>query len=466
MQFIDDENEIICGLCKQGDHEDELILCDGPGCNASFHTYCLNLPAVPIDDWHCPACKILMMSLNKNNVRKVPSYGMNIIVYLRVSSKGQDKKEFGRVGIDTQNHAVLKYAYDNNLKIRRTFDDVGTGTTMNKRLSFQRMLKVLQPGQSILVYNVARFGRNLPQVVEFLKQIHKKGCYVYSVADELSSSDTRFLNLVKQAAEESVTLSRMVTESINRRRLAGIHIGPAPYGKTVYRDKDGNRRLTDNLEETAILQYIRQCVEQDENITKAEILDMLAEREILYRGRPWSISILIRILKMLELTVNNRRFDNEMDTDDSDSDSDSDSDDEEIEIPVPRHGWGRGQRRIQMQGQMQEQIQMPQLIKIMTEIRTETDMDITDQDDDVVPILIETNNTMQIAPNVHEGRDEFENIMRGLTLTSDLMEQENKEQEKPRRPVRRCVKIRTPSLTDEDIAKILSDLQGKGKEEV
>ncbi|XP_064633580.1 lysine-specific demethylase 5A-like isoform X2 [Lineus longissimus] len=45
-----------CHICKKGDSEDQMLLCDG--CDDAFHTFCLipPLPEVPKGDWRCPKC--------------------------------------------------------------------------------------------------------------------------------------------------------------------------------------------------------------------------------------------------------------------------------------------------------------------------------------------------------------------------------------------------------------------------
>jgi hypothetical protein len=43
-----------CIICEQFGNDDELLLCDG--CNASCHTYCTGLNAVPAGPWFCMFC--------------------------------------------------------------------------------------------------------------------------------------------------------------------------------------------------------------------------------------------------------------------------------------------------------------------------------------------------------------------------------------------------------------------------
>lgn len=43
-----------CPICLQSDQEDVLLLCDG--CDAPYHTHCVDLDGVPNGDWFCMEC--------------------------------------------------------------------------------------------------------------------------------------------------------------------------------------------------------------------------------------------------------------------------------------------------------------------------------------------------------------------------------------------------------------------------
>jgi len=49
-----DAEDIICVKCHKGDHEDQLMLCDG--CNKAYHAYCVGLKKVPDGDFYCKDC--------------------------------------------------------------------------------------------------------------------------------------------------------------------------------------------------------------------------------------------------------------------------------------------------------------------------------------------------------------------------------------------------------------------------
>lgn len=49
-------NRMVCEICKKGEDDDNIIICDK--CNKGFHLYCLKpiLPSVPSGDWFCDRC--------------------------------------------------------------------------------------------------------------------------------------------------------------------------------------------------------------------------------------------------------------------------------------------------------------------------------------------------------------------------------------------------------------------------
>lgn len=50
------EEIILCKICGKGDRDEELLLCDG--CDAGYHTFCMNPPLsnIPSGDWFCETC--------------------------------------------------------------------------------------------------------------------------------------------------------------------------------------------------------------------------------------------------------------------------------------------------------------------------------------------------------------------------------------------------------------------------
>ena len=57
--YIDDPDDLEsrpCPICNRSDNEDVILLCDN--CDAGYHTYCVDLDAVPDREWYCGECII------------------------------------------------------------------------------------------------------------------------------------------------------------------------------------------------------------------------------------------------------------------------------------------------------------------------------------------------------------------------------------------------------------------------
>lgn len=70
--------EYFCEVCKGGENDEMMLLCDG--CDDAYHTYCLNPPlhSIPPGDWRCIHCV--------NTVRSFVHYDLcyldvNLIVF-------------------------------------------------------------------------------------------------------------------------------------------------------------------------------------------------------------------------------------------------------------------------------------------------------------------------------------------------------------------------------------------------
>ncbi|XP_017337198.2 bromodomain adjacent to zinc finger domain protein 2B isoform X7 [Ictalurus punctatus] len=74
--------KVYCQICRKGDNEDLLLLCDG--CDKGCHTYCHKpkINAIPEGDWYCPAC--ISKASNQSPKNKKPQS--------RVQSSGGGKK--------------------------------------------------------------------------------------------------------------------------------------------------------------------------------------------------------------------------------------------------------------------------------------------------------------------------------------------------------------------------------------
>ena len=294
--------DTVCVLCGNGDDANVLLLCDG--CDKGFHTYCLNLPAIPVGSWYCPGCRRNQPSTNNSNNsnNNVAVSGARpairvVFIYERVSSKGQHAPEYGRVGMNTQNNALLRYALENGLVVRGTAQEVYSARDPSKLTQLNRICRMIKRDECVLIYSVSRFSRNLVRGREMLEAIHKAGGWVYAVTDNVSSFDNRFLILLESAQHESDQQSQKMKDAYERIRQHGGHIGPAPFGQTTFRDEQGIRRLQVDPGEQHILVKLREMHDRAKDATQTAAL--LNETSMLRRGKPWTKNQVVKSLGSL-----------------------------------------------------------------------------------------------------------------------------------------------------------------------
>ncbi len=282
---------VVCMICENGDSNvgNEIVLCDS--CDRGFHLNCINLTVLPPGDWFCGKC-VKMANEKKVNTGKKETG--NVIVYERVSSKGQDKPEFGRTGLDTQNRVLLSYISEKNYKIKATHVDVGSGQDIEK-LKNNKFIETMKAGDKLLVYSVSRLGRNVQQVLShFVNPLVEKGVVIYSVSENVSSTDPKFVELLKQAEQEGIAQGQKTRDAIANRRKEGHYIGNPGYGwkieKVVKSEMmEGNlvqkeiRTRVQNDDELEVIKYILAT-----NLKATAMAQDLNDKGYKKRGKDWT----------------------------------------------------------------------------------------------------------------------------------------------------------------------------------
>jgi DNA invertase Pin-like site-specific DNA recombinase len=177
-------------------------------------------------------------------------------IYIRVSSNSQNLSEFGRVGMDTQNMAVLDFCIKNNLYIKSCITEIGSAYHTHTP-ELIKLIKKLEPGIPIMVYSINRFSRNVKHANEMLNVIHSKGSYIWSVSEQMTSKDYAFEFLVKAAENYSRQLGKTISDAHKRIRAQGGFIGKKPFGYNKIRD-NGVFKLQENCIEQKIMKKIQE----------------------------------------------------------------------------------------------------------------------------------------------------------------------------------------------------------------
>lgn len=115
---------------------------------------------------------------------------MNVVAYLRVSSKQQSERE---LSIPAQREAIQRYADQKGWIIVEEFVDESKSAKTADRPAFQRMIaKAKQPEKdfkAIVVHKFDRFSRSREDHIIFKALLKKQGIFVYS-ATEHTEPDT------------------------------------------------------------------------------------------------------------------------------------------------------------------------------------------------------------------------------------------------------------------------------------
>jgi DNA invertase Pin-like site-specific DNA recombinase len=207
-----------------------------------------------------------------------------VYIYIRVSSKGQNAPEYGRVGMDTQNVKVLEFCMAHNLYVKSCITEVGSAYYVNTP-KLKKLINKLKPGTPIMVYSFNRFSRNVAHAKEMAEAVHAKGSYIWSVMDQLTSKDPAFVSLIQAAENESRTLGQRISAAHKRIRTQGGFVGKKPFGYNKVR-VDGVLKLQENRIEQAIMKKIR---EASKTMPPTKLLAFAMKK---YHRYQWSISMI------------------------------------------------------------------------------------------------------------------------------------------------------------------------------
>ena len=162
-----------------------------------------------------------------------------IFAYMRISTNHKSQK------IDRQKQAIIEYSVNNGFNIDEFVSDVITGgTKADNRPNYHNMKKQLRNGDTLIISDVDRLGRNADDVIVEIKDLQSKGIRVVAL-------DVPFLNdwekmnddsLSKMIIDIFVTLKAHIAqqekEKIHERVMQGLEVAKAK-GKKLGRPPTG-----------------------------------------------------------------------------------------------------------------------------------------------------------------------------------------------------------------------------------
>ena len=121
-----------------------------------------------------------------------------IFAYMRISTNHKTQK------VDRQQQTIIEYSIANGFKIDEFVSDVITGgTKADNRPNYHNMKKQFRNGDTLIISDVDRLGRNADDVIVEIKDLQSKGIRVVAL-------DVPFLNDWEKMNDDS--LSKMIID--------------------------------------------------------------------------------------------------------------------------------------------------------------------------------------------------------------------------------------------------------------
>lgn len=160
-----------------------------------------------------------------------------VFCYMRISTHHQST--------DRQQQTIIEYSVRNEFKINEFVSDVITGgTKADNRPNYNNMKKQLRSGDTVIVSDVDRLGRNADDVIVEIKDLQSKGIRVVAL-DIPFLNDWQKMNddsLSKMIIDIFVTLKAHIAqqekEKIHDRVMQGLNVARAK-GKKLGRPATG-----------------------------------------------------------------------------------------------------------------------------------------------------------------------------------------------------------------------------------
>ena len=175
---------------------------------------------------------------------------MTIYGYARVSTEDQH--------LDLQIDALKEAG------CRNIYTDLGVSAVAKRRKGLEALLRVLEHGDTLVIWKIDRAFRNLRQAIELVETFEMRGIAFRSITDQIDTT-TAHGRLVYQitsamAEFERNLISERTRAGMKAAKLRGKHIG-RPYALTDKQISDIRLRLSNDptLTITALAQEFEVC---------------------------------------------------------------------------------------------------------------------------------------------------------------------------------------------------------------
>ncbi len=205
-------------------------------------------------------------SERKKKPEKIETEFHYLLPYLRVSTSKQADEG---ASLDTQEKQIQNYIElhtDKNgkkYKIKKIYKDAGISAgSIVGRIELENLLKEIQSGESMIIFNLSRLARNTLDSLTILDKLREKGANLISLNPDIDFStpigQMMFTTLSAFSALERDNIKYNVKANMRQLSKDGMLRGKAPFGyKYISRDQP----MVEDNEQQDCIKYIIELFE-------------------------------------------------------------------------------------------------------------------------------------------------------------------------------------------------------------
>ena len=213
------------------------------------------------------------------------------VIYARYSSSNQTEQS-----IEGQLRVCHQFAETEGILILDTYIDRAMTGTNDNRADFQRMIKdsAKREWDYVIVYKLDRFSRDKYATAVYKKALKDNGVKLLSATERIPDTPEGIIveSLIEGMGQfYSEELSQKVRRGMNESRQKGQFTG----GFLIYGYKIEEKKVVVDHEKAEVVRYIFE--QYSLGVYVKDIIDVLTERGIYNRGKPFARNTVYNILK-------------------------------------------------------------------------------------------------------------------------------------------------------------------------
>lgn len=218
--------------------------------------------------------RLSKLGLDKKKKEEREEREPKVFGYCRVSTEKQKREGFS---IPEQINNIKRQCEIRGLKIDDKDiykDEAKSGKDMINRPEFTKLRLELQKGDTLIVKDLSRLGRNIRDVLDFANELNVKGCHLIMINDNVDTTTPQgrlYFNMMASFREfERESNNKRTSDVMQNMKAEGAVFGTAPFGYRVV-----NKILVPDENEQMVIDRITELAYNDETLSISKISKIL-----------------------------------------------------------------------------------------------------------------------------------------------------------------------------------------------